>query len=194
MAVDLLCGDLAVCERVEEVMSEILTVEQVAEYRDSYIGIASLCDSHEALRAENERLKLDDDYVAWIRFSGRSIRVCDSDSPGAFRVWRRPYSRIAELEKERDAAQVQRDRAIIERDRLSRMVTALADTLDTTENERDGLRRALEEIIEKRVAREPHTSSWEEGFNDGLNAVVRICERALAAVPASTPADNGGVL
>ena len=30
-----------------------------------------------------------DDYVAWLRWNGKSYVTCDSDSPGAFRVYRR---------------------------------------------------------------------------------------------------------
>lgn len=57
MVDDLLCGDLAGSERVEEVMSEILTAEQVAEFW--YHGnIVALKQSHEALRAENERISV----------------------------------------------------------------------------------------------------------------------------------------
>lgn len=34
--------------------------------------------------------KLDDDgYVAWLRFDNGIIKVCDSDSDGAFKVWRK---------------------------------------------------------------------------------------------------------
>lgn len=31
-----------------------------------------------------------DDYVAWARYSGGTIRLCDSDAPGAFKVYRHP--------------------------------------------------------------------------------------------------------
>lgn len=30
-----------------------------------------------------------DDYVAWLRWNGKTYVTCDSDSPGAFRVYRR---------------------------------------------------------------------------------------------------------
>lgn len=30
----------------------------------------------------------EDDYVAWLRASGKGLVVCDSTSPGAFKVWR----------------------------------------------------------------------------------------------------------
>ena len=31
-----------------------------------------------------------DDYIAWLRFDNGTIKVCDSDSPKAFRVYRKP--------------------------------------------------------------------------------------------------------
>lgn len=32
----------------------------------------------------------EDNYVAWLRYVNGTIRVCDSDSPGAFKVYRHP--------------------------------------------------------------------------------------------------------
>ena len=39
-------------------------------------------------RAEGEEAS--DNYVAWLQFRKGSIRVCDSDAEGAFRVYRHP--------------------------------------------------------------------------------------------------------
>lgn len=36
-----------------------------------------------------------DDYVAWMRYSGQSIVVCDSDAPRAFKVYRHPAPQSA---------------------------------------------------------------------------------------------------
>jgi hypothetical protein len=36
-----------------------------------------------------------DDYVAWARYDNGTIRLCDSDSPGAFRVYRHPPTQAA---------------------------------------------------------------------------------------------------
>lgn len=33
---------------------------------------------------------IDDNYVAWLRYVNGTIKTCDSDSKGAFKVWRRP--------------------------------------------------------------------------------------------------------
>lgn len=32
----------------------------------------------------------EDSYIAWARYTNGTIRLCDSDSPGAFRVYRHP--------------------------------------------------------------------------------------------------------
>lgn len=62
----------------------------------------------ESLAAENARLTVEradsNDYVAWLTFrkkdgthSGGRIRICDSDSPGAFKVYRAaPVSAVLE--------------------------------------------------------------------------------------------------
>lgn len=44
----------------------------------------------------------DDNYVAWLRYrhvheSASSIHVCDSDSEGAFKVYRHPVPRFADV-------------------------------------------------------------------------------------------------
>lgn len=182
--------------------SEYVVAYRHAKYMLDIHGaqdIEGLRGSHEALRAENERLAAElkltnaqDDYVAWMRYqsgeNGRTrILVCDSNDPKAFRVWRRPnaaalaaITALQQVGKIRD----ERDAAIAERDRQSRMVTALADTLDTTEGERDGLRRAIEAVIKDLSERAEHTS----GYKDGLQrAVFLIRLHALAAVPAPAP-------
>ena len=44
-----------------------------------------------------------DDYVAWCRYSGKSIVTCDSDAEGAFRVYRRSdAATIEDLERQRN--------------------------------------------------------------------------------------------
>ena len=42
---------------------------------------------------------MEDNYVAWVHFHNGSISTCDSDSPGAFKVYRHPQSfqRIREI-------------------------------------------------------------------------------------------------
>ena len=34
----------------------------------------------------------ENNYVAWCRFSAQSIQTCDSDAPGAFKVYRWPLA------------------------------------------------------------------------------------------------------
>lgn len=110
MVDDLLCGDLVVCERVEEIMSNILTAKELSGYRYSKGGYNSdvLCDSHEALRAENERLsaqykKQHEDSMFVHRFFEKVLGESANGRDFSVKV---PMmeSRIAELEKERDAA------------------------------------------------------------------------------------------
>ncbi len=107
-------------------MSEILTAEQVSAVRkgghgalaDSKGGTANLCDSHEALRAENERLRertRDRDFqfkerckllsmINRVRESGFDLEPFTENTPE--RLAYDPLkleAGIAELEKERDA-------------------------------------------------------------------------------------------
>jgi hypothetical protein len=39
-----------------------------------------------------DRVQLEDEYIAWMRWAGdtnhRHLALCDSDSPGAFKVYR----------------------------------------------------------------------------------------------------------
>lgn len=49
-------------------------------------------EDRELIRAIGEiisELYESDNYVAWLRWNGKSYVTCDSDSPGAFRVYRR---------------------------------------------------------------------------------------------------------
>lgn len=58
-----------------------------------------LTDEIDRLRAENTALRRqieanDDTYVAWCRYRNGRILLCDSDSPGAFKVYRHPRAQI----------------------------------------------------------------------------------------------------
>ena len=43
-----------------------------------------------AEKALKEAAGEDDSYVAWLHYRNGTIDLCDSDSEGAFKVWRRP--------------------------------------------------------------------------------------------------------
>ena len=57
-------------------------------------SVQQLIEEAIELRAENEVLRKDKEHVAWLRFRHRGdnqqpyLSVCDSDAPGAFRVYR----------------------------------------------------------------------------------------------------------
>ncbi len=105
------------------IVSEILTAEQVAaikggvgviEYKSYWPRpLVELCKSHEALRAENGRLK---SMLAAMEGDPEAVHVGALAAIEALRQCCGTKARIAELEKERDEAIAQRDalRAAIE--------------------------------------------------------------------------------
>lgn len=98
----------------EEIRRTVIVLAGMLHY------LASLAQREEALPISQSNVSIssgyarelaerEDDYVAWCRFTGNNgpIVTCDSDAPGAFRVYRHPaQAQREEAPKPRDAERV----------------------------------------------------------------------------------------
>ncbi len=137
-------------------MNEILNAEQVAATRSSMgYGVYWLCDSHEALRAENERLK---SMLSALEGDPEAVHQGALAAIEALRQCCGTKARIAELEKERDAALLHQQQSDLRISNQREEVKKLTSDRDTAINrthlnvkmreeaiaERDALRAAIE--------------------------------------------------
>jgi hypothetical protein len=124
------------------------SVELAAEKIHAFVQ-----DRIAALEAENARLQgSGDDYIAWLRWGGENFRrylvLCDSDSEGAFKVFRRPLdvqdqSKLVErwniTNKERNAEieQLVQENAALKAqvETSARLFTNLAQIIDVVKQE-----------------------------------------------------------
>jgi hypothetical protein len=91
-------GDLGKTVQLVVQMEQVNAVQWSATSNHS-ARIVRQADAHEALRlaladagAKSGEVPPVDCYIGWARFTERSMVFCDSDAPGAFRVYRAAVS------------------------------------------------------------------------------------------------------